>query len=227
MTFGDWASAAQNIAQAFAIFAGGAWAYWKFVRGRTFHRRAELAVEACIVSGLQPRVVRAKITLTNTGASDIPLRAKVVRVFAFTPGEADPDSKEPDWRHIASAGAFRAHEWVESQEQIADDVLIEIETARDKIDALALRATCIVLGKRKRTIIGRKRSTAWTSQTVIPLEHQPTSTDVEGAPHMPDKEREYQRDVDEDEAKRIEREERQREVTEEEAQRIEKESKEK
>jgi hypothetical protein len=228
MNTGDWISAVQNAVQAAAIIVGGMWAYWKFVRGRTFHRRAELEVDASLLSSRTPRVVRAKVTLRNTGAADIPVRAAVLRIFAFAPSYADADNEETGWRRIGTTGVFQDHQWIESQETVTDDVLIELDPTQDQPDALALRATCIVLGKRKRKLLGRKPSTAWTGKGVIPIETTslPQRTSTKGVLAMPDKSREYQRNVDEDEAKKIEEEEhqRQRTVKEDEAQKIEKEA---
>jgi hypothetical protein len=169
MSTGDWISAAENIVQAAAIVVGGIWAYWKFVRGRTFHRRAELDVDASLIVAEPPRVVRARLTMENTGASDIPFRAKVVRVFAFAPGETDPKTREKNWRLIGTTGVFKAHDWIESHETISDDILVQLEPNADSLNAAALRATCIVLGTRKWKLFGRKSSTAWTSHSVIPV----------------------------------------------------------
>jgi hypothetical protein len=226
MNTGDWISAAQNAVQATAIIVGALWAYWKFARGRIFHRRAELDVDASLLSAQTPRVVRAKVTLRNTGAADIPVRAAVVRIFAYVPGCQDADTGEADWRRIARTGVFQDHQWIESQETVIDEVLVQIDQTDDQPDTLALRATCIVLGKRKRRLIGHKPSTAWTGKQVIPVEPKsvlPRGT-AKGALAMPE-EREYQRNVDEEEAKKIEEEQRQRTVNEDEAKEIEEEEK--
>jgi hypothetical protein len=185
MTTGDWIGAAQNAVQGFAILVGGAWAYWKFVRGRTFHRRAELTVDASLIAS-SPRVVRAKVTMRNTGASDIPMFAQAVEVYAFAPGEVDPETKEPNWILVGATGAFRAHAWVESQETINDDVLVQLESAKDRPDTLALRATCVVVGKRKRRVIGRKRSTKWTSHAAIVVGPAVQTTTSNPEREMPD-----------------------------------------
>ena len=40
MDTGDWISAALAVVQIAAILVGALWAYWKFFKGRIFHRRS-------------------------------------------------------------------------------------------------------------------------------------------------------------------------------------------
>jgi hypothetical protein len=59
VSVGNWLSYLLNALQAVAIVVGGFFAYYKFVRGRTFHRRAELSVDAELIDGAsEPKAVR-------------------------------------------------------------------------------------------------------------------------------------------------------------------------
>jgi len=147
MNFGDWAGAVQNVVAVAAIVIGAAWGYYKFVRGRTFHRRAELRLQGELVRRGTFNAVRVQPTLTNTGGSDIPLRAKIARIYAFA--EHDVDSRgRPNWDEVASVPFFQDHEHVESQETIADDVLVAVPREVSGASAMALKVSAFVYERR-------------------------------------------------------------------------------
>lgn len=223
MNAGDWIGAAQNAIQGAAIVVGGAWAYFKFVKGRTLHRRAELDVDASLLAyGLS---IRAKATMRNTGAAKIPLRLKIVQVETFEPGDVDEHGR-PAWREIAKkTPLFSDHDWIESQETIGDDLLVPIPDPSNA--AVAIRVTCIVWEERKQGPYKRKRGpSTWTAKSIIPLSQLQNAL-PKGAIEMNEKRREYQQEGDEQQIRRIEQEleERQRESTEEEVQKVERETK--
>jgi hypothetical protein len=167
MTFGDWITAVGGIIQAIAIVVGGIWGYSKFVRGRTFHRRAELDLEVWLISR-QPILVRTRITMRNTGAADIPFRVKTLRFDALYP------CNENHWEEIAHSSVFTDHELIESQETITDDVLVQMPDLNPPPSALRIR--CIVYDKAKRRWWRRRRdgATAWTGIVVLPMTESTT-----------------------------------------------------
>jgi len=230
MSPGDWISAVQHIVEAFAVLIGGLWAYWKFVRGRTFHHRAELEVEPSLIVDVVPRAVRVNATMKNTGAADIPLRAAVVRLAAYTDSGA--------WKAVESVGVFADHEWVESQETISDEVLIPLNAP---LETYALRLTCLVIGT-KRKFVWRKTdagwtrdsvSTGWTRNVILPasLSLAIPQSSMKGELPMTNSDETRQRQVGEEEAQKVvqesERVEKQRGVSEEEARKVEEEAKKK
>ena len=224
MNTGDWIAAGLNVLQGVAIIAAGAFAYYKFIRGRTFHRRAELTAEADLLSAAPP-ALRVRATLKNTGGADIPLRAKIIQVDSFRQGDTDEKGR-PEWREIAHGPAFKDHDWIESVETINDDVVIPLPAVPD--DSVALRATCTVYERRKQRWYKRRRGggVAWTAKSVVPLHkiesERGGSRMANGDTFTPDPD--AQRDADEDEIR--EAEERQRQASEDEIQRVEEETKE-
>jgi hypothetical protein len=77
MSVHDWIAAVKDVVQTLAIIGVAIWAYYKFFRGRTFARRAELAIEAdLVVRSAEKRAVRVRVSFRNNGAIDIPLRTK-------------------------------------------------------------------------------------------------------------------------------------------------------
>lgn len=166
MSVGNWLSYSLNALQAVAIVVGGFFAYYKFVKGRTFHRRAELSVDAELIHGSEPKAVRAHVELEDTGASDIPLRLKTLGVSAYE-GQEDQFGN-PVWREIAKyVPLFTAHTLIESQETIEEDVLIPLPPSST---ALAYRVTGEVYEDRRGNHFGPKTgATVWTGNSIVPV----------------------------------------------------------
>jgi hypothetical protein len=175
MTTGDWISAALDAAQTLAIFVGAAWAYFKFVRGRTFHRRAELSVDATLLKSAAAAALRVRTTFVNTGAADIPLRLKRVTASVFE-GEIDAKGRSV-WRDVAKSPVFAAHEWLESEETIADDVLIPLPEPDRPV--LAYGVTCFAIERRGRRWGGlrppRPGGVQWTANAIVAIELKPSA----------------------------------------------------
>ena len=76
-----------NAASSAAIIIGGVWAYFKFIRGRVFARRAELSLSLKLEERTESVYLWVTITLKNNGISKLPINEnmKVVRVFGLVP----------------------------------------------------------------------------------------------------------------------------------------------
>ena len=172
----DALDAAQTIVQIAAVVVAGIWAYYKFVRGRTFARRAELEVAASLLETDDARAVRIRPTLRNTGAAKIQLRAKIAYVYAVG---REGWRARVDWGdRVASAALFANHAWLEAQETIVDDVLVPIDVARTD-GALAFRIECRVYEQRG---TGGKGGIRWTANAIVPAslhEHRAAAGTVE------------------------------------------------
>jgi hypothetical protein len=170
MNFGDWASAVQAAVAAAAIVIGAAWSYYKFIQGRTFHRRAEVALNSSLLSAGSWHGIRIEATLRNTGGSEITLLTKLVEIFSFARGDTD-DAGRPQWREIAAAPIFGDHDWIESQETVVDEVLVPLGVEHRGEDVLAYRLTCLVYGEHERK--GRRfwakpqGGIRWTTNAVV------------------------------------------------------------
>jgi hypothetical protein len=166
MNTGDWIGAAQNIVSAAAIIGGAAWGYVKFVKGRTFHRRAELTVDASFVFAGTSPAIRVKATFENTGGANIPLRAKAITVETY---DGKDENGTPAWREVAIAPLFREHDWIESEETIVDDVLVSLPS--DGIgDTRAYRVTALVYertGRRYGVLKPKPGGIQWTGRAIV------------------------------------------------------------
>jgi hypothetical protein len=170
MNMGDWIDAALHLVQAAAIVIGAVWAYYKFFKGRIFNRRAELTVSASLITTNPPHAIRAKATLKNAGGADVPLRAKILRVYLLKADDIDEKGRLV-WHDVAKAAVFADHDWLESQEQITDDVVIALPpNLQLEPTVIAVRVTCLVYGAKNRRL-GRKQegAVAWTDNCVIPM----------------------------------------------------------
>jgi hypothetical protein len=157
-----WPDAAQGvgaIVQALAILVGGGWAYFKFIRGRTFAYRGELDIESSFVKGTDAvGALRVCVTFKNTGLSQIPLNenAKQVNVYTTSAESWDP-AKNVDWgAHLKLTPLFEEHDWIEAQEIVTDEVLVPVPLVH------AYRLVAKVASARR-----RGKALLWTAETVI------------------------------------------------------------
>src|SRR5438128_683810 len=112
-----------NIVTSSAVVIGGIWAYFKFVRGRTFARRAELDISPALEQNADSLYLSVTITLKNTGLSKLPLNRdmKVIRLFGIV-DEADRNLSPLKWKRILTFPILDQHDWLEAQETVTDMV---------------------------------------------------------------------------------------------------------
>jgi hypothetical protein len=164
VTWVETAKGVGDIVQAVAILVGGIWAYFKFVRGRTFAYRGQLSIEGKWVQRGSFSAVHAHVIFENTGASQIPLsdKVKIVRAYATTAanweGGHGVDWKEP----LLTSPVFTEHAWVEPKEPIEDDVLLPIPRHIDSTSVFAYRVESVVGSKRR-----RGKAMKWTAHGLV------------------------------------------------------------
>lgn len=164
MTVGDWVSAGAAVIQSIAIVGGVVWGYYKFVRGRTFARRAEIAASGERVSFGDRYAINVRVALKNTGTSDIPLRLKVIYVHSV---DTAGWGRRPKWEKRALATVFDDHDWIEAQETIEDEVLVPLVDRGAEDDVLAYRIEFRVYEKKP-----EGGGVRWTRNAVIPAAMQ-------------------------------------------------------
>jgi hypothetical protein len=163
----SWADGVAALAQAAAIVVGGMWAYFKFIRGRTFAKRAELSVTPTLLSGQRPKL-KVRATLRNAGLSKLPLRTQAVFVHGIY---AAPTADNPIATREQQLGKpkkiFAAHQWIEAQETVTDELLLLLPDSQfaSEHEWLAFRVECRVYAKRR-----RKGALNWTASALVPAE---------------------------------------------------------
>jgi hypothetical protein len=180
------AEIANDVATTLAILVGGAWAYFKFLRGRTFASRAELEVAGSLFAYDRDQIIHAKVTLTNMGLSKLSLMpsGKVIYLYGIPASQWSPEGNV-EWQKLVVSKVLEGHRWIEAQETVSDDALIPVPIRGYAPDEnwLAFRLQAQVWGKRPK---GRKRGTRWIASVTVPAgikrsafdELQPTN-----APH--------------------------------------------
>jgi hypothetical protein len=174
MNAGDWIGAIGDLVQMAVVVGGIVWAYYKFVRGRTFARRSDIAVTGTLIETDNRSAVRVRATLKNTGTTDIPLRAKVVYLYSV---DAEGLGKRPDWAKQGVAKVFESHAWIEAQESIEDEVLIPLNDAARNAFALWLELRVYEQAKKQ-----GQGGIRWTANAVIT---GPSANSPAAAPAIP------------------------------------------
>jgi hypothetical protein len=153
-----------NAAQAVAIVVGGAWVYFKFLRGRTFAHRAVLDIEASLSVVDRKSLVKAKVSVTNAGLSKVPLK-KDFKWIEFFASSAAPSVQGANvsWRRVMRSDVFADHAWIEAQETITDEVIFPVPP-HEKERWRAFRLELQVWGE---PAIGRTKGTRWMENTIV------------------------------------------------------------
>ncbi len=157
--------AVNDIVTSSAIFIGGIWAYFKFIRGRTFAHRAELDVAVSLEDSNGRLYLSVAITLKNTGLSRLPLNSdmKVVRLFRMV-SESDSAVYSAEWERISTVAILDQHDRLEAQE-IVTDTLVYCLSGADTDPGHAVYQVEALVGAPRRLITGK--GTRWQSRAVV------------------------------------------------------------
>jgi hypothetical protein len=158
---------ASNIVTSVAVLVGGVWAYFKFIKGRTFAHRAELDVSPSLETSADSLYLSVTITLKNTGLSKLPLNdnMKVTRLFGLT-HVANGAVSAAKWERVLTVPILDQHAWLEAQETVTDTVVYSLYGTTDGKGARhsAYQVEALV-GARRRLIT--RRGTRWQARAVV------------------------------------------------------------
>jgi hypothetical protein len=129
---GTVAQVVYNFATSGAVIVGGIWAYFKFLRGRTFSRRAELSVTPSINESAGLLYLSVTIKIKNTGLSKLTLNEdmKYLHLYGMQhSGITTPVVAE--WQRLIIAKIFDQHRFVEAQEEVADTIALRLPRSSD------------------------------------------------------------------------------------------------
>ncbi len=150
-------SIAVDVVTILAILLGGGWAFMKFVWGRTFRERLELAVAGDMRDLGDRGYLRIVMQVKNVGLAQVPLtqEGSGLRVFASTDDSTgDSGVKEPFWNRLTTVPVLNGHEWIEPGESIIDHAMLLLPNHGDSPCMLQLHlasrkhswvARCVVL----------------------------------------------------------------------------------
>jgi len=111
-----------HVATVIAIGAAGIWAYFNFVKSRTYHPRMEMAASGEIRVSGRTKYVVPRVTLKNIGHSKIELIQRGSGYRIWIGGEGSSNDSEIKW----SGGKpifrmFEEHQWIEPGESIFEE----------------------------------------------------------------------------------------------------------
>jgi hypothetical protein len=147
---------AYNIVTSSAVVVGGVWAYFKFVRGRTFANRAELNVTANFDGSPDQVYFCATVTLKNTGLSRLPLNSDMKAIRIFGAAASEGDAGEVKWERISTLPILDQHGWLEAQETVTDTIVYQVPLSGQNGSNYAIYQVEAIVGARPRPIT-RKR----------------------------------------------------------------------
>jgi hypothetical protein len=112
---------------AIAVILGGIWAYFKFVKGRTYRPRLGVGLTGQwrLVDGRH--LLHARITVKNIGASKVTLlqRGTGLRVSVLVPDQPVAPASAV-WKHVKVFEILGEHQWIEPEETVSDDLLLNL-----------------------------------------------------------------------------------------------------
>jgi hypothetical protein len=112
---------------AIAVIIGGIWAYFKFVRGRTYRPRLEVDTAGKWWLMNEKWLLQARVIVKNVGASKVVLPQKGTGLRVSVPADDQPPPPARTvWAKKKVFVILKDHEWIESGETISDDLLLEL-----------------------------------------------------------------------------------------------------
>ena len=120
----------ERVVQVIAIFTGGLWVYFKFLKGRTFRPRLELSVSGSISRYDNSDYMIVAIVLKNVGFSQVDLEKRGTACIVEHSDVHDLDKPQIiyNWVELGLTRIFENHKWIESGEVILDYCAVIIPT---------------------------------------------------------------------------------------------------
>jgi hypothetical protein len=113
-----------------ALIVGGIWAYFHFVKRRTYRPRLDVSLTGNWHTVEGSPLLLAHIGATNIGASAVRLRQRGTGLRISALAESRVEAPAPcDWQSLGVFEIFEEHEWIEPGETICDDLLLRLPFA--------------------------------------------------------------------------------------------------
>lgn len=127
-TLQSWVDTGQKSAATVAIVGTAGWAYFKFVRGRTFRRRLELAISGEVRRGTGIVYLLTNSVAKNIGLSkfEIDHEKSGLRVMTNSSEGAVSEARLAEWRPLSAWAVFEGQSLLEPGEPVSEELLIEI-----------------------------------------------------------------------------------------------------
>jgi hypothetical protein len=114
-----------TLVTALALLIGAVWAYYRFVKGRTFRPRLEVSMGGEWLTVHGKRLLLARVRVKDIGASVVRLRQEGTGLRVSSPVDSDaPGAVGWEPGHVYTI--LEKHEWIEPGETVSDDVLLHL-----------------------------------------------------------------------------------------------------
>jgi hypothetical protein len=120
-----WVDIAGTFVTAAAVVIGGVWAYFRFVRNRTYRPRLEIEMEARRHDVGTP-LVEANVTVKNIGASDVRLRQHGTGLRVSRIEDPIPADGIVHWKSLGVFSILKEHAWIEPSESVTESMLLSL-----------------------------------------------------------------------------------------------------
>jgi hypothetical protein len=114
-----------KIVHIIALAGGATWAYFKFAKGRVFHRKLEVMLSGNISVNGKCAALTTFISVKNVGLSRIDIVKKGIGLrVSQTSTEITDKIVSTKWRHLGTFPILEHHSWIEPGETITECRLI-------------------------------------------------------------------------------------------------------
>jgi hypothetical protein len=127
-TLVDLSTILRNVVTALALAIGGGWAYFKFIRGRTFKERLKITVDGEMEPSSNLLRVSVSCEAENIGLREFRMAREgtSLTLFAHTLAEPSDQARETSWELMGAWRAFEDRTVLEPGEALQEPVLLEV-----------------------------------------------------------------------------------------------------
>jgi len=115
-----------TLVTAAAVIVGAIWAYYRFIKGRDYRPRLDVAMSGEWLTVDDKRVLLVRVHIKNIGASVVRLQQKGTGLRVDTLVNSNNEQGAVDWVAGPVYSIFEEHAWIEPNETVEDDVLLRL-----------------------------------------------------------------------------------------------------
>lgn len=143
-----------TITTTLAVIFGGLWAYFKYVRGRTYRPRLAVTMLAQwrVIEGRQ--LLHARVIVKNIGVSVVTLQQLGTGLRVSVPAAQQPEPPTAlAWDVVAVFDVLTEHQWIEAGETVSDDQLVDMDLVEPQTTLFETRLVWTWAGHGKEIVV--------------------------------------------------------------------------
>lgn len=127
-----------------ALIVAGIWAYFRFVKDRTYRPKLDVTLSGAWLDLDGVHHLHARVVVANIGGTAVELVQVGTGLVVSGLAPAVQGKRRRSWRQVTKQAVFDEHGWIEPQERISDDVLLDLGVDRPVETMLELRLVCVL-----------------------------------------------------------------------------------